>query len=193
MSKRRVVFLDRDGTLNRDVGYPGHFGQIHFYPAAADAVRKLKESGYAAVVITHQSGVGLGYFTEESLSDLHRQFAAALAGEGARLDGIYYCPHHPDSPDETYRRDCSCRKPRPGLLLRAASELNLDLEGCAMIGDKVDDILLGRSVGARSILVLTGYGKEARGILAESPRPPDFIADGILQAVDWVLGAGEGR
>jgi D-glycero-D-manno-heptose 1,7-bisphosphate phosphatase len=190
MSKRRVVFLDRDGTLNRDVGYPGRFEQIHFFPGAAEAVRKINAAGFAAVVITHQTGVGRGYFTEDDLLDLHGRFEAAMAREGAHLDRIYYCPHDPGSRDPRYRPDCLCRKPLPGLITRAASDLDLDLDRSAMIGDKVDDILLGRAFGARSVLVLTGYGKASLRALDHSP--PDFVAADILQAVHWIFGGTEG-
>jgi D-glycero-D-manno-heptose 1,7-bisphosphate phosphatase len=190
MSKRRVVFLDRDGTLNRDVGYPGRFEQIHFYPDAAEAVRIINAAGFAAVVITHQTGVGRGYFSEGDLLDLHRRFEAAMAREGARLDGIYYCPHDPGSRDPLYRMDCLCRKPLPGLITRAASELDLDLDRSVMIGDKADDILLARAFGARSVLVLTGYGRTALRALGQSP--PDFVAAGVLEAVHWIFAGREG-
>ena len=192
MSKRKVVFLDRDGTLNRDIGYPARFEQIHLYPEAPAAVRKINEAGFAAVVITHQSGVGRGYFTEAALAVLHRRFEEALAGYGARLDGIYSCPHDPRPGDARTSRDCTCRKPLPGLALRAAAELDLDLAGCAMIGDKPDDVLLGRAIGARSVLVLTGYGKNSRRILELGHPPPDFVAPGVLQAVDWIFAGAKG-
>jgi D-glycero-D-manno-heptose 1,7-bisphosphate phosphatase len=192
MSKRKVVFLDRDGTLNRDIGYPARFEQIHLYPEAPAAVRKINEAGFAAVVITHQSGVGRGYFTEADLAVLHRRFEEALANEGARLDGIYSCPHDPRSREARPSRDCACRKPLPGLALRAAADLALDLAGCAMIGDKPDDVLLGRAIGARSVLVLTGYGQNSRRILELGDQPPDFVAPGVLQAVAWILGGAKG-
>ncbi len=192
MSKRRVVFLDRDGTLNRDIGYPACIEQIHLYPGAVEAVRRINAAGRAAVVVTHQTGVGRGYFSEEDLQSLHRQFETAMTDGGARVDGIYYCPHDPDSPDVRYRVDCLCRKPRPGLIHQAALELGLDLEGAAVVGDKADDVRLGQAFGARSVLVLTGYGKEARRLLEVSSAPADFVAPGVLEAVDWILAELEG-
>ena len=186
MKTRRAVFLDRDGTLNEDTGYPADFGQVHIYPAAFEAVRLLKQAGFAAVVVTHQSGVGLGYFDEAELEALHRRFEDEFARRGARLDAIYACPHAPD----VSGRACSCAKPQPGLGIRAARELELDLGASFMVGDKPVDIQFGRAIGAVPVLVLTGYGRAASAELAALGVRPAHTAAGILEAASWILAQG---
>ena len=186
MKTRRAVFLDRDGTLNEDTGYPADFGQVHIYPAAFEAVRLLKQAGFAAVVVTHQSGVGLGYFDEAELEALHRRFEDEFARRGARLDAIYACPHAPD----VSGRACSCAKPKPGLGIRAARELGLDLGASFMVGDKPVDIQFGRAIGAVPVLVLTGYGRAASAELAALGVRPAHTAAGILEAASWILAQG---
>jgi D-glycero-D-manno-heptose 1,7-bisphosphate phosphatase len=189
MKTRRAVFLDRDGTLNEDTGYPADFRQVHIYPAAFEAVRRLRLAGFATVVVTNQSGVGRGYFDGEELRALHDRFLAEFARRGAPLDGLYACPHAPAGP-ESAGPVCSCAKPRPGLALRAARELGLDLQGSYMVGDKADDVLFGLNFGAASILVLTGYGREAVPDLAARGVRPAHIAAGILEAAVWILKQG---
>jgi D-glycero-D-manno-heptose 1,7-bisphosphate phosphatase len=181
MTMRPAVFLDRDGTLNEDTGYPADFLQVHIYPEAIEAVQRLKQAGFAAVVVTHQSGVGRGYFDVPALDDLHRRFAASFASRGAPLDGIYACLHGPDD------GPCDCAKPRPGLGRRAARELGLDLRASFMIGDKAADVLFGRAVGATPVLVFTGYGRTAAAELAALDVRPAHTAAGILDAVAWIL------
>ena len=186
MKTRRAVFLDRDGTLNEDTGYPADFRQIHIYPDAFEDVRLLKEAGFAAVVVTHQSGLGRGYFDEAEIAELHRRFAGEFARHGAPLDGIYSCPHGPDD------GACPCAKPAPGLGLRAAAELGLDLGASFMVGDKAVDVLFGRNIGAAPVLVLTGYGRAASADLAKRGIRPAFTAAGIREAAAWILGQGRG-
>jgi D-glycero-D-manno-heptose 1,7-bisphosphate phosphatase len=186
MKMRRAVFLDRDGTLNEDTGYPADFRQVHIYPEAFEAVRRLKKAGFAAVVITHQSGLGRGYFDAAELDVLHRRFEDEFARRGARLDGIYSCPHAPDGPGH----DCPCAKPRPGLALRAAGELGLDLAASFMVGDKPDDVLFGLNIGAVPVLVLTGYGRSAAAALAARGLRPAHTAPGVLEAASWILAQG---
>ncbi len=186
MKTRRAVFLDRDGTLNEDTGYPADFGQVHIYPAAFEAVRLLKRAGFAAVVVTHQSGVGLGYFDAAELEVLHRRFEDAFARRGARLDAIYACPHAPD----VSGRACSCAKPQPGLGILAARDLGLDLGASFMVGDKPVDIQFGLAIGAAPVLVLTGYGRAASAELAALGVRPAHTAAGILEAASWILAQG---
>ena len=189
MMTRRAVFLDRDGTLNEDVGYPADFRQVRIYPAAFEAVRRLRRAGFAAVVVTHQSGVGRGYFDAAELEALHARFLGAFSREGAPLDGLYSCPHAPAGPGEDA---CPCGKPRPGLGLRAAAELGLDLAASFMVGDKPDDILFGLNLGVRPVLVLTGHGRRAGAALAALGVRPAHAAAGVLEAADWILGQGGG-
>jgi D-glycero-D-manno-heptose 1,7-bisphosphate phosphatase len=184
MKMRRAVFLDRDGTLNEDTGYPADFRQVHIYPEAFEAVRRLGRAGFATVVVTHQSGIGRGYFDAQELDTLHARFLAEFARRGAPLDALYSCPHGPDDPG------CSCAKPRPGLGLRAARELGLDLGASYMVGDKVDDVLFGLNLGIAPILVLTGYGRSAASVLAARGLRPTYAASGVLDAAAWILKQG---
>jgi len=186
MKTRRAVFLDRDGTLNEDTGYPADFSQIHIYPKAFTAVRLLKAAGFAAVVVTHQSGVGRGYFDEAELERLHRRFEAEFARRGAPLDAIYSCPHAADVTGEA----CDCAKPLPDLALRAARDLGLDLRASFMVGDKAVDVLFGRAIGAAPVLVLTGYGRAASAELAAQGVRPAHTAAGILEAAAWIIERG---
>lgn len=194
MNKKRAVFLDRDGTLNRDVGYPADWSQVHLYPFAVDAVRRVREAGLAAVVVTNQEGVGRGFFGRAEVERLHVEFAAAFARAGAPIDAFYYCPHA--TPDVAGGPGCACAKPAPGLGLRAAAELGLELAGSYMVGDKASDILFGRAIGAVPILVLTGYGPRALAELERRGLRPDAVAGDLAAAVDWILereGSGPGR
>lgn len=185
--KRRAVFLDRDGTINRDVGYPHDYALIEVYPYSFEAVRKIKQAGFLAVIITNQSGVGRGLIEESNLGDIHRRMQASFQAKGAHFDGIYYCPHYIQSTDPSYRKDCSCRKPHPDLGVKAAKDLNIDLPGSYMVGDKVEDIEFGFNIHARPILVLTGYGKASLDKLKAMNSPPAHVAPTLLDAVNWIL------
>lgn len=189
MTTRRAVFLDRDGTLNEDTGYPADVRQVHIYPEAFEAVRRLGRAGFATVVVTHQSGVGRGYFDEAEIGLLHARFLEEFARRGAPLDALYSCPHAPAAPPGP---GCSCAKPFPGLGLRAAAELGLDLPASFMVGDKVDDVLFGLNLGAVPVLVLTGYGRAAGAALAARGIRPAHTAAGILEAADWIIDHGRG-
>jgi len=184
---RPAVLIDRDGTINEDVGYPGRWSQVKIYPWSIPAVRRLNDAGFAVAVITNQSGVGRGYFTEDDLRRIHDRLLAAFARRNARIDGVYYCPHYNLSAEPRYRLDCICRKPAVGLGVQAAADLDLDLKRSYMIGDKVEDILFGRALGATSVLVLTGYGIESRRKLEADGSPPEAIAAHLGDAVDWIL------
>jgi len=184
---RPAVFLDRDGTIVDDAGYPSRFDQLVIFPRSFEAVRLLNKAGFPVVVVTNQSGVGRGFFTEAELADIHGRLAGAFAAEGARLDAVYSCPHYASSPDPRYRIECDCRKPLPGLGLRAAADLSLNLARSYMIGDKADDVLFGRAIGATPILVLTGYGREARKKLGKGTDRPPAVAADLREAVDWIL------
>jgi D-glycero-D-manno-heptose 1,7-bisphosphate phosphatase len=187
MTKKRAVFLDRDGTLSRDIGYPADSSQVHIYPFVFDAVRRIRRAGLSPVVITNQSGVGRGFFTEADLRTLHRELAAAFAKRRARLDGIFHCPHYsPDAP-AAEESGCACRKPHPELGLRAAAALGLELPGSYMVGDKPADVLFGVAVGAIPILVLTGYGRTSLRELEAGPVRPAHVAPDLAAAVDWIV------
>jgi len=187
MKKKRAVFLDRDGTINEDVGYPNQFSQINIYPYSFEAVRKINQAGFLAVIVTNQSGIGRGFITEGELQVIHQKLESAFSKHKARLDGIYYCPHYLLSSDPLYRKNCSCRKPNSDLALQAVSDLNVDLESSFMIGDKVEDILFGWNIKASPILVLTGFGQKSLSELNKRRIQPAFVAQNILEAVNWIL------
>ncbi len=191
MKKNRVVFLDRDGTLCEEVGYLSSVEQMRLIPRSGEAVRLLNQKGYKVVVVTNQAGVARGFFPEAVLEGLHAEMVRQLREEGAYLDGIYYCPHHPLDGFPPYRQECNCRKPATGLLERAAADLNLDLLSGYMIGDHFSDVECGQRVGAETVLLLTGHGQEALAKRESWPRPPSFIATDLYAAVLWVLGKSE--
>lgn len=186
-NKNRAFFLDRDGTINRDVGYPGSYSAIEIFDYSFDAVKRINRAGFLAVVITNQSGIGRGLIKEGALQLIHSKMREEFSTHGARLDGFYYCPHYIHSINPSYKMDCSCRKPNPGMGLRAARDLNIDLSRSYMIGDKVEDILFGHNIGAQSLLVLTGYGRESLTKLKKIQLPISYAAETLLDAVDWIF------
>lgn len=193
---RPAVFMDRDGCLTEEVGYVNHPSRIRLLPRTAEAVCRLNRAGVAAVMVTNQAGVARGYFSEETLLATNTRMVNELEAGGARLDGLYVCMHHPREGAPPYRADCDCRKPRPGLLARAAAELGLVLHASVMVGDKLSDVATGQSVGAAGVLVLTGYGRGEWELRPASREiKPDHVAEDLLDAVDWALGrvAGAGR
>jgi D-glycero-D-manno-heptose 1,7-bisphosphate phosphatase len=190
--KKRAVFLDRDGTLNEDAGYPGNFGLITIYPASFEAVRRLNAAGLLAIVISNQSGVGRGLFGEAEVKTIHGKMAEAFAAQGARLDAFYYCPHFEGSADPRYAGDCDCRKPKPGLALRAAADFGIDLGRSYMVGDKPDDVAFGRTIGATPVLVLTGRGRDSRRRRRGRNPGPAHVAADVLAAVRWIVRREKG-
>jgi D-glycero-D-manno-heptose 1,7-bisphosphate phosphatase len=184
---KKAVFLDRDGTLNKEVGFPSRPSQVSIFSGSYEAVKKINGAGLLAIVLTNQSGVGRGLLAEEDVSSIHESMKSRFAEHGARLDAFYYCPHYALSEDSRYRRECDCRKPNPGLALRAAAEWGIDLEASYFIGDKVEDIELGFRIHAAPILVLTGYGRESLGKLRARGLEPALVAEDVLAAADWIL------
>jgi D-glycero-D-manno-heptose 1,7-bisphosphate phosphatase len=186
--KRRAVFMDRDGTISEEVGYVNHPSRYRVFPYAAEAVRILNEAGWLAILVTNQAGVARGYFTEEMIKAVHGVLEEELSGAGARLDAIYYCAHHPSVGEPPYRFDCDCRKPRPGLIQRAAADFDIDLNESWMIGDRYSDIELAHNAGVRSAFVLSGYGRGEW----EYQRPswknePELVAENLLEAVRMIV------
>jgi D-glycero-D-manno-heptose 1,7-bisphosphate phosphatase len=196
MKKNRAVFLDRDGTINEEVGYLSDLDRLVIYPCAAAAVKLINESGMKTVVITNQAGVARGYFGEELVREIHDKISTTLARAGAFIDKFYYCPHHPTEGKGIYRTTCTCRKPEPGMLLQAAEELDIDLARSYLIGDTLRDIETAAKVGTKGILVRTGYGGKANDPAlngsGENPAngpgaEPVHVADDILAAVRWIM------
>jgi D-glycero-D-manno-heptose 1,7-bisphosphate phosphatase len=189
---RPAIFIDRDGTLSHEVGYVNHVSRFRPFAYAVDAVRLVNRSSFAAVVVTNQAGVARGYFPESLIEEVHASLRETLAAGGAKLDGIYYCPHHPTAGEPPYRCDCDCRKPRPGLLHRAAADLDLDLKRSYVVGDRHGDLQLAWKVGARAVLVKSGYGLGELTYHAPSwHRQPDLVAENLLEAVSRILAEAE--
>src|SRR5918997_6669881 len=153
MTPRPAVFIDRDGTISEEVGYVNHPSRYRVFPYAAAAVKLLNDAGRLAVLVTNQAGVARGYFAEEMVGVVHDRLARELGRGGARLDAVYYCPHHPTVGAPPYRLDCDCRKPRPGLIRRAADELGIDTAASWVVGDRYGDVELARNACLRSPLV----------------------------------------
>jgi len=183
---RPAVFLDRDGTVLEEAGYLDRLERLVFFPFAIDAVRLLNRAGFAVVIITNQSGVGRGMYEEAFVIRAHQFVDERVRAGGARIDGYYYCPHHPEAEVEKYRRDCDCRKPGPGMLRQAAADLDLDLARSFAIGDKWTDVQAGVAAGACGILVRTGYGRTSESS-PKQPIEPATIADDLIAATAWIL------
>ena len=177
---RTGVFLDRDDTIIKDMVYLNDPGKIEILPRVCDAIHTLNERNIPAIIITNQSGIARGILSEEKLSEIHLRLLKLLAEQGARIDAIYYCPHHPDGNPGEYRTACSCRKPEPGLLLQAARDFRLDLSSCYMIGDKSIDVETIHRVGGKGILLSTGGDHDIQ-------HRPDHLAHDLHDAVTWVL------
>jgi D-glycero-D-manno-heptose 1,7-bisphosphate phosphatase len=175
---REAVFLDRDGTLIEEVSYLAEPEQVRFVPGAAEAVRKLNGAGLLVIVVTNQSGVARGYFPESRVAVVHERLTALLGEHGAKVDAFYYCPHHPTEGGGAYRVECECRKPKPGMLLAAARDFDIDLARSWVIGDKRCDAEAGAAAGCRTVLVRTGHGAHLR----------DAVED-LAAAVEMVLRA----
>jgi D-glycero-D-manno-heptose 1,7-bisphosphate phosphatase len=187
VARRSAVFIDRDGTLTEEVGYVNHPERLRLLPRSAAAVRRLNEAGLAAVVVTNQAGIARGYFSDEVMTAVNQKLADELKRAGAHLDGLYVCPHHPTEGPPPLRGECECRKPKPGLLLRAAADLDLDLATSTVVGDKPSDLAAARPVGASAVLVLTGYGLGEWEYRRAHFPAPDHVAPDLLDAVEWVI------
>lgn len=188
---RRAVFVDRDGTLNREIeGALADPQQLELLPGAARAIARLNDAGLAVVVPTNQSAIARGELDVERLARVHAALSERLASEGAHVDLFLHCPHHESEGFAPYRRACACRKPRPGMLLEAAQRLGLDLARSWVIGDAARDLAAGDAVGANGILVATGKGERERAEMERLGHPPRFFARDLAAAVERVLAAG---
>jgi D-glycero-D-manno-heptose 1,7-bisphosphate phosphatase len=186
--KRPAVFIDRDGTISDEVGYVNHPSRFRLLEHSTEALRLLNEAGWLAILVTNQAGVARGYFSEAMVQEVHANLAALLEKDGARLDAIYYCAHHPSVGEPPYRLDCDCRKPRPGLINWAATEWEIDLASSWMVGDRFSDVELARNAGVHSALVLTGYGRgEWEHQRSSWTLEPEIVADNLLEAVKQIL------
>jgi D-glycero-D-manno-heptose 1,7-bisphosphate phosphatase len=178
---QRAAFLDRDGTICEEMGYVNHVDRLRIFPFAAAAIRRLNEALIPVIVVTNQSGVARDIFPESLVHLVHEKMVSELAAGGARIDGIYFCPHKSEDA-------CECRKPNPGLLVRAAREHALNLAASWVVGDRYADLEMAHAAGGRGILVMTGYGRgEYELHRARWPRQPDALAEDITEAVRRIL------
>jgi len=183
----RAIFLDRDGTIIEEVGYLRRADQLRLLPGAAEAIRRLRSAGLKIIMATNQSAIGRGLLSEAEFLRIQEILQGQLEARGAGIDALYYCPHHPEAELATYRRTCECRKPAPGMLLRAARDYGLDLSGSVMVGDKYIDIETGLNASAAAVLVRTGYGADESARRDLWPRPPHHVAGNLEEAADWIL------
>jgi len=179
---RRAVFLDRDGTINVEKDYLYRIEDLEFIDGSVEAIRLLNEAGFLVVVVSNQSGVARGYYTEDDVELLHRHIAAELEKSGAHVDAWLFCPHHPDG-GGSYSLPCDCRKPLPGMLKEAARRYDIDLDTSIMIGDKIADTEAGNAAGSRPILVRTGYGAVNESLVSSSTE----VYDDLLSAAKSLI------
>jgi D-glycero-D-manno-heptose 1,7-bisphosphate phosphatase len=185
-AKPGAVFLDRDGTLIEDVGYLGHVERVALYPWSIDAVRLMNRAGFRVFIVTNQAGVARGFLEEAAIDAVHRHIDGLLTAGGARIEAYYYCPHHPQGTVEAYRKTCECRKPGRGLIDRAVREFGIDLARSFVVGHRWLDIELAQVIGARAVLVRTGYGRTEE----QQSRPEmvaDAVADNLIGATSWIV------
>lgn len=182
------VFLDRDGTIIEEANYLSDLARLALLPRAADAIRLINREGIKAIMITNQAGVAKGYFSEGFISEVHKRLELLLEDKGAHLDAIYYCPHHHEGVIEEYKIVCECRKPKPGMVRDAADKLNLNLARSYVVGDRAIDIQLANNIGAKGVLVLTGYGDMEQELLKDGTNGrATYIAADIYSAVEWII------
>ena len=175
----KAVFLDRDGTINLEVDVLRHVKQLRLLPGAAQAIKRLNGLGFLVVVVTNQPVVARGWLTEKEVDHIHVTLAERLLKRGAKLNAIYYCPHHPNANLKKYRIKCRCRKPNIGMVRKAVRELSIDLRASWMVGDGGRDVAAGKKAGLQTILVKTGYG----GKDIDYGATPDFVARDLGAAV----------
>ena len=185
MNPQPAAFIDRDGTINIEVHDLNRVEQLYLIPRAGEAIARLNQAGYPVIVITNQSAIARGLLTETGLSAIHRELKRQLSAYNASIDAIYHCPHHPDGRD-----NCTCRKPAPGMILRAASEHNIDLAGSIMIGDNATDLEAGWNAGCRAALVRTGSGENALTKIDRQTRDRiSHIGNDLFDVVEELIDA----
>lgn len=179
--RREAVFLDRDGTINEEVGYVTDISRFRFMPGVFEAISSLNRAGYLVVIVTNQSAVGRGFMSEDTLRQIHKWMVTQIESHGGKVDAVYYCPHTPQD-------KCNCRKPNPGLMEKAQRDFNIDLTKSFIIGDKESDIVLGRAIGCRTVLIRT-TGVESNG--GTLNLEPDRAEKSLLDAVTWITRTKE--
>ena len=186
---KQAVFLDRDGTINVEKDYLGNLTDLELIEGSARGIRMLNRSGMPVIVISNQSGVARGFFSINFVEMVHRELSRMLEKRGARIDGWYFCPHHPEAGAPPYRRKCGCRKPGTALLERAAGDMGIDIGHSWFVGDSLSDLQTAWNAGMKGILVLTGHGGKTFKALSENDRERiDHVATDLLDACRWITG-----
>lgn len=183
----KAVFLDRDGTINEEMGYINHVSRFKIFKFVPEAIKILNNAGYLVIVVTNQSGLARGYFDENLINMLHASLLKKVQKESAKIDAIYFCPHHPTEGIQRYRINCDCRKPKPGMIKQAQKEFDINLNKSIMIGDRYKDVEFGKQLGLKTIMVLTGYGLGEytfqRHLWNEQP---DLVCNNLLEAAQII-------
>ena len=186
--KKPAVFIDRDGTINEQRGYINHLSRFELLPGVIDAVKLLNKNNFFAIIVTNQSGVAFGYYPVSLVHQVHQLMTKSLEREGATIDGIFYCPHHPKGTVPEFTADCDCRKPKTGLVSLALEAFDIDMSNSYVVGDRYVDIELAIRLNLRGVLVKTGYGLgEMEYVIPDMPLKPNHVAEDLLDAVKWIL------
>ncbi|MCU0597207.1 MAG: HAD family hydrolase [Desulfobacterota bacterium] len=186
--KKPAVFIDRDGTINEQMGYVNHVSRFKILPGVPQAIRMLNRRGFRAFVVSNQSGVARGYYPMDLVKTLHQLLLDRIQEKKGKIDGIFFCPHHPSGSVPEFSRDCDCRKPKTGLIQQACSSFEIDLPRSFVVGDMCTDIELAHRAGLAGVLVKTGYGLgEIEYTLPLKTVKPAHIAEDLLDAVRWIL------
>jgi D-glycero-D-manno-heptose 1,7-bisphosphate phosphatase len=190
--KKPAVFIDRDGTINEQMGYVNHVSRFKILPGVPQAIRMLNRQGFHVLVVSNQSGVARGYYPMDLVKTLHQILLTRIREKKGNIDGIFFCPHHPAGSVPEFSRDCDCRKPKTGLIEQACKSFEIDLRRSFVVGDMCTDIELAHKAGLTGILVKTGYGLgEIEYILPQKTVNPAHIAEDLLDAVRWILERGK--
>lgn len=188
MEKVKVAYIDRDGTINVEKEYLKHPDEVELIPGSEKAIRLLNQAGYRVFGISNQSGVARGYFTIEDVLAVNKKIIELLAKGGGNLEEIFYCPHHPEGTLPEYSKTCGCRKPATGLIEQAVEKYGLQSSEAVVIGDKAVDIETGHNIGAKTVLVSTGYGKDEKIKMKNAGQAaPDYYANDLLEAANYLL------
>ena len=186
--KKPAVFIDRDGTINEQMGYINHISRFVLLPGSAEAIKLLNDHGYLVIIVSNQSGVARGYFPIELVNEVHDRMKALLERDNARVDGIFFCPHYPRGKLLEYSTACECRKPKTGLIKTACGDFDIDMANSYVIGDRCTDIELARNAGLKGILVKTGYGLgDLEYVFPHLPFKPFHATDDLLDAAKWIV------
>ncbi|MGM0426253.1 MAG: D-glycero-alpha-D-manno-heptose-1,7-bisphosphate 7-phosphatase [Thermodesulfobacteriota bacterium] len=189
--KQPAVFLDRDGTVNEQMGYINHISRFHLLPGVSEAIRRLNEHRYLVILVSNQSGVARGYFPIELVHEVHAQLKTLLRAHDARLDEIFFCPHYATGKIPEYSKSCNCRKPGPGMVRKAVNRFEIDMKNSYMIGDRHTDIEMAERCELKGILVKTGYGLgDLKYVLPQKDLKPAYIATDLLDAARWIIRSG---